>query len=242
MNIGDSLLLDLANAPGDREPALILADWLEERDTPAARALAPIVRLAAQKRTAAWRKQMAAARTTLAATRPQAAGWLDWWFGTHFGPTFRLLRNPERLPLVRFGIRCVRDLPAGGKTVFDHLTDPAPIRAMEHIERSVIGDLLPEEDREHTRMRVWDVGRQLVARNDPHMYPVWAIIMLFSLALPPRGSAVRTLIDANECATYSLRAAYDIPPVQRHKVSPEALVLGYLRATVPCPFDPETDP
>jgi uncharacterized protein (TIGR02996 family) len=241
MNIGDSLLLALADAPGDREPALILADWLEERDTPAARALAPVVRLAAQKRTTAWRKLMATARATLAATRPQAAGWLDWWFGTHFGPTFRLLRNPERLPLVRFGIRCVRDLPAGGKTVFGHLADPTSLRALDLVERHLAGASPTKNDREGTRAALWVSARELYLQNDPRVLPIWAVIALFSLAFPPHNTA-RALTDANACAAYSLRAAYSLPPVRRHKVSPEALVLGYLRATVPCPFDPETDP
>src|SRR5262249_5637966 len=96
MNVADSILLALAEAPGDRTPALVLADWLEEQDTPATRALAPLVRLAAEKRTADWRKRMRAARATLV-NRPLANSWFDWWFGTHFGPTFRLIHEPDQV-------------------------------------------------------------------------------------------------------------------------------------------------
>jgi uncharacterized protein (TIGR02996 family) len=239
MNVADSILLALADAPGDRTPALVLADWLEEHDTPATRALAPLVRLAAEKRTPDWRKRMRAARATLA-KRPQAAGWFDWWFGASFGPTFRMIQKPDAPPLIRFGIRCIRELPAGGQTIFEVINDETCLRGFERIERLAAGNPLPDDDRETLRQVLWRAAQALHGQGNPLAFPAWAVVTLFGVAFPRSGAGV-ALMDTQICAWYCLRAAYDVPPVRRHKVSPQARVLGILRATVPCPFDPEAD-
>jgi uncharacterized protein (TIGR02996 family) len=241
MDVAESILQAMAEAPGDRTPALVLADWLEEHDTPAARELAPLVRLAAGKRTPAWRKQMRAARERLAKERRQAAGWFDWWFGTSFGPTFRLIQKPDRLALTRFGVRCIREVPAAGHTIFELLTDERILTAFRHVERFLAGELLAEEEREAVQEAARAGLYEAQLQGHPSVFPAYALDELCNVAFPKPDTKPDPLYYADGCARYCLRAAYEAPPVPRHTLSPEVLVLGLLRATVPCPFDPEGD-
>ena len=73
---------------------------------------------------------------------------------------------------------------------------------------------------------------ELQRQRDPRMFPAWAVLELCNLAFPTFGTEGVPLLSARCCAGYCLRAAYEVPPVPRHKLSPETVVLGFLRATV----------